>query len=108
MDLTFNHGRIHHEVEGEQEDEDETPSLLLMESLLEVPNELASLRETEHAFAGSSFIGVNATEDAGLQHADWPPLSSSSPTEPLNRDGDESGVSNGVSTALYCMLASKS
>ncbi|PON58634.1 hypothetical protein PanWU01x14_165240, partial [Parasponia andersonii] len=50
----------HHEgeVQGEPEDEDERP-LLLLESLPEVPRDLASLRETEQASAGSFFIGVN-------------------------------------------------
>lgn len=49
----------HHEgdVEGEPEDEDELP-LLVLESLPEVPKDLASLRETEQASLGSFFIGV--------------------------------------------------
>lgn len=49
----------HHEgeVQGEPEDEDELP-LLVLESLPEVPRDLASLRETEQASLGSFFIGV--------------------------------------------------
>ena len=97
----------HHEgeVRGEPEDDEERPSLLLLESLPEVANDLASLKETEHASAGSFFIGVNGgvfKTEAGLDKEDWFISSSSPPEEsPVsNRDGDVSGVSNGVSVLL--------
>ncbi|KAF2303900.1 hypothetical protein GH714_024255 [Hevea brasiliensis] len=92
------------------EDDDERP-LLLTESLPEVPKDLASLKETEHASAGSFFIGVNGGvpgNECGLD-GDLRAISSSPEEEPpvSNRDGDESGVSNGVST-LLALLASLS
>lgn len=77
-------------------DDDEMPSML--ESLPEVASERASFKETEHASAGSFFIGVNGGVvwcEEGLDVGD-------SPEEPFvsKREGDESGVSNGVSTLL--------
>jgi hypothetical protein len=85
----------HHEgeVQGEPDDDDERP-LPLLESLPEVPNDLAFLRDTEHASAGSFFIGVKG----GVVGLDGWGTSSSSPEEPpvSNREGDVSGVSNGV------------
>lgn len=95
----------HHEgdVHGVPEDDEEMP-LLLTESLPEVPKDLASLKETELASAGSFFIGVNGglpESECGVDDDNGCAISSSSPEEePIvsNRDGDESGVSNGVST----------
>ena len=45
------------EVHGEPDDDEEWP-LLVLDSLPEVPKDVASLRETEQASAGSFFIGV--------------------------------------------------
>lgn len=93
--------RSHHEgeVQGEPEEDEETP-LLLLDSLPEVPRDLASLRETEQPSAGSFFIGVNG----GVSGGGW--SISSSPEEPdpdpdpdpdiSNLEGEVSGVSNGV------------
>lgn len=76
-------------MQGEADDE-ERP-LLLRESLHEVAKDLASLRETEEASAGSFFIGVKG----GVTQARV--ASSSSSEEPLlsKREGEVSGVSNG-------------
>jgi hypothetical protein len=102
----------HHEgdVHGEPEDDDERP-LLLTESLPEVPRDLASLNETEQALAGSFFIGVNGGvpgTECGAD-GDGKAISSSPELEPhvSKRDGEESGVSYGVSTVLG-LLASLS
>lgn len=53
MDHHYHEG----EVQGEPEDDEKGP-LMLRESLAEVSKDLASLRETEQASAGSFFIGV--------------------------------------------------
>lgn len=55
MPLTMHHHEG--EVQGEPDDDEEWP-LLLLDSLPEVPKDLAFLRETEQASAGSFFIGV--------------------------------------------------
>lgn len=93
----------HHdgEVQGDPEEDEETP-LLLLESLPEVPNDRASLKVTEQASSGSFFIGVNG----GVICAT---ISSSLELDPLisNRDGEESGVWNGV-PSLLPLLASLS
>lgn len=100
----------HHEgdVHGDPEDDDERP-LLLTESLPEVPNDLTSLNETEQASAGSFFIGVNGGVTGTGCGAEGDAISSSPELEPSisKRDGDESGVSYGVS-ALLGLLASLS
>lgn len=74
----------------------------MLESLPDVAKDLASFRETEQASAGSFFIGVKGGVLGleGLQGDGW--RTSSSPEEPhaSSREGDESGVSNGVSTPL--------
>jgi hypothetical protein len=95
----------HHEgdVQGELDDDDEGP-LQLLESLPEVPIDPVFLRETEQASAGSFFIGVRG----GVVGLDgWGTSSSSSPEEPpiSNREGDVSGVSNGVLLSLSTPLA---
>lgn len=102
----YHEGDVHGDTD---DDEDERP-LLLTISLPEVPKDLASLKETEHAFAGSFFIGVKggvAGGECGLD-VDGCAISSSLEEPPVsNRDGDEPGVSNGVST-LLSLLASLS
>ena len=92
----------HHEgeVQGEPEDDE-------VESLPEVARDLASLRDTEQASAGSFFMGVNGGV-GGLEWLDNVDVltisasSYSSPEEPeaepgiSSLEGDVSGVSNGV------------
>lgn len=106
----------HHEgeVQGEPEEEEERP-LLLLESLPEVPRDLASLRETEQASAGSFFIGVKGGVVIGLDGPDGVGCATSSSPEleeeepPIsNLDGDVSGVSNGVFAPLALFIASLS
>lgn len=99
-------------MQGVPDDEDESSLLLIVtDSLPEVPKEdLVSLKETEQASAGNLFIGVNggvADDAAALTLA----VISSSPEEPLSvsvsrREGDVSGVSNGVSVLLINLLLS--
>jgi len=93
--------QIYHEGEVQGEPEDEERPLLLRESLHEVAKDLASLRETEQASEGSFFIGVRG----GVQGGEWVTqgviIASSSSEEPLpsKREGEVSGVSNGVFAA---------
>ena len=96
--------QAHHEgeVRGDPDDDDESP-LMLLESLPEVPRDRASLSETEQASAGSFFIGVNGGVVGGEEGLDWHGWATSSSPEELpisKREGDVSGVSNGVSTRL--------
>lgn len=105
----------HHEgeVEVEPEEEEERP-LLLLESLPEVPRDLASLRETEQASAGSFFIGVkggvvigfDGPEGVGCATSSSPELEEEPPISIL--DGDMSGVWKGVFVPLALPIASLS
>lgn len=104
LDLNLPLNCIHHEgeVQGEPEEEDDRP-LLVLESLPEFPNDLASLNVTEQASAGSFFMGVKG----GVLGSEWIVLEGdatiSSSSEELhfsNLEGEEFGVSNGVSPLL--------
>lgn len=101
----------HHEgeVQGDPDEDDERP-LMLFESLPEVPRDRPSLSETEQPSAGSFFIGVNGGVDGGEEGLDCDGWATSSSLEELpisKREGDVSGVSNGVS-AMLSLLASLS
>lgn len=95
---------LHHhdgEVQGEAEEDDDR-ALLVLESLPEFPTDLAFLNVTEQASAGSFFIGVKG----GVLGREWRVVEghaaiSSSSEEPhlSNLEGEEFGVSNGVSSA---------
>lgn len=100
MTSAWKKNQSYHEGEVQGEAEDEERPMLLRESLHEVAKDLASLRETEQASEGSFFIGVKGGVDGGEWVTEG--VVSSSSEEPLlsKREGEVSGVSNGVFAPL--------
>lgn len=90
-------------MRGEAEEDDEMPSLLVLESLAVVQMDGASLRETEGPSGGSFFIGVSGgvVGVGGVVEVEGEP-----PAAVSEWEGAVGGVSNGVSTTLMVVSSS--
>lgn len=98
--IPYHDGEVY---DGEPDDEDDSPLLLLLllllplDSLGEVSNDFMSFSETEHAFSGRSFIGVNVGVESSIMSLSSSPEEQEEDESPVSsRDGDDSGVSKGV------------